>query len=212
MYNFTSTPVPEKCLWTTFLCTYFLETGLETTNKKLYIYLLLSSTNYFSCRYKQKSMADNHNEHNIFVFHTQVSCLGDKILLRKFCNKKQELNKKVLLPERKRHTACRIVSTRYAALSLGAEGEGRCTPHPVSTEGVPPSSPDKGVSPSQEGCGYPHQEGWGYCHREGWRPPSGRMGYMPPPPLGRIGYPPPTSRCELTNWKQYLPKSFGCGR
>ena len=48
------------------------------------------------------------------------------------------LNKKVLRLERKRHTACRVVSARYAALSPdGVRGGGGRVPHPVPIQPRP---------------------------------------------------------------------------
>ena len=78
---------------------------------------------------------------------------------------------------------------------------------------------------SRLGGGTPIQSWWWYPHLGlGWGttpppPPSGpAMGYPPSPdrPDGLTLPPPPhthpQSRCELTNWKEYLPLSFGCGR
>ena len=59
-----------------------------------------------------------------------------------------ELNKKVILRERKRHTTRRVASARYAALSNGV-------PHPVLARGDTPSSPGQGVP-------HPVLGGWGY--------------------------------------------------
>ena len=110
-------------------------------------------------------------------------------------------NKKVLLRERKRFTACHVASARYAALS---NGEG--VPHPVLvvggtlptttmqtwSGGVPPTiqtwswgSPGTPLPPSRPGMGYP--------------PPRPEMG-NPLPPTHRPGmrYPPPPQKCRQT--------------
>ena len=72
-------------------------------------------------------------------------------------------NKKVLPRERKRHTARRIASACYAALSNGGGG----VPHPVmvgGTWGTPPSRPDQGGTPSNHGTlgylGVPPVQTW----------------------------------------------------
>ena len=76
-------------------------------------------------------------------------------------------NKKVILRESKRHTARRVASTRYAALSNPDLVGG----YPIQTWlGVPPSRPGQGGTPSRPGQGVP---------------PTG-MGYPPP----EMGYPP----------------------
>ena len=138
------------------------------------------------------------------------------------CNSwNNKVNKKVLLRERRRHTARRVASARYADRLMGGGG----LPHPVLDRGVhhpvggggwvgTPSSPDPGWVP------------WG-------TPLVSRMGYTPPtwiwdgvpatwtwdgvthsPPTWTwdgvsphldLGWGIPLSRCELTNWKQYLP-------
>ena len=87
-------------------------------------------------------------------------------------------NKKVLLCEHKRHTARRVASARYAALSHGWRGV-PLVPPTIQTwsGGYPP--------PSRPGMGYPTQT-W-----DGVPPPS-RPGvrYPPPPSRPRTGYPP----------------------
>ena len=75
----------------------------------------------------------------------------------------KQTDKKVLLRERKRHTARRVASARYAALSNGWVG------------GVPPTI--------QTWPGYPPPLGWG-------TPPPSRPGRVPPTP--GMGYPPPS--------------------
>ena len=68
----------------------------------------------------------------------------------KYLELSQSVNKKVLLCERKRHTARRVASDRCAVLSTDGG-----TPI-QSPQGVPPSSPD-GVYPNQsQWRGYPH--------------------------------------------------------
>ena len=104
------------------------------------------------------------------------------------------VNKKVLLRERKRHTARHVVSARYAALSNG----GYSPHHPDLAQGYPRYPP-----PSRPGWGTPLQE-WGTLplsrlvwgtpppHHpdlaEGTHPPRHGMGY--PLDLGQ-GTPPP---------------------
>ena len=84
-------------------------------------------------------------------------------------------NKKVLLHECKRHTARRVASARYAALSNG--GWGGSTPTIQTWPGGYPPCPDLGWGkpPSRPGMGYPHSD----------------LGYPPHPDLG-WGTPPPT--------------------
>ena len=95
----------------------------------------------------------------------------------KICNDntlKIVLNKKVLLRERKRHTARCAASARYADLSW--------------TGGCPIQPGEGGVYPIQSQI-------WTW---DGVHPPSGpRTGY-PPPPI-HLGWGTPLSRCELTN-------------
>ena len=79
-------------------------------------------------------------------------------------------NKKVLLHERRRHTACHVASVCYTALS----------PHPVPTwtwDGVPPPSPGLGM-------GYPPSWTWDgvTSHLDlGWGIPPDRLDGVPPP-------------------------------
>ena len=128
-------------------------------------------------------------------------------------NEKKISNKKVLLRERKRHTARCVASTRYVALCNGGGLE----------TGYPP--PDMGYSLNM---GYPLTWGtpwtWGTPQTWGtlwtWGTPQTWDGVPPTqtwdgvPPLSRpeMGYPPPWDVNWQTNWKQYLPPSFGCGR
>ena len=134
-------------------------------------------------------------------------------------------NKKVLLRERKRHTARRVASARYAALSSGG---GRVTP------GTPPSRPGQGypgyhphhpdlagVPPHpRPGMGYPPTiQTWpGYPPTQTWDgvPPTSDLGWVPPlphhpdlagvppPPSSRPGWGTP-SRCGLTHKVKILP-------
>ena len=116
-------------------------------------------------------------------------------------------NKKVLLRERKWHTARRVASARYAALSNGYHPPSR--PGQGGTPGTPhhpdlargylgyPHNPDlAGGTP-----GYPHPDlGWGTPPSRpviGHPPPIPGMGYPPrpemggtPPPRPEMGYPP----------------------
>ena len=91
-------------------------------------------------------------------------------------------NKKVLLRERKRHTARCVASARYAALSNGGGGGVPhpvmmgVVPHPVMVGGTP------GSPPIQTWDGVPLQTCDG----------------VPPHPDLEQGTPPP-SKCELTN-------------
>ena len=68
--------------------------------------------------------------------------------------------KKVLLRERKRHTACRVASARYAALSPNGGGGTPGFPPVQTWDEVPlPSRPGMGYPPSRPGMGYPpHQQ------------------------------------------------------
>ena len=118
-------------------------------------------------------------------------------------------NKKVLLRERKRHTARRVASTRCAALSNPDLVQG-CTQSQV-WGGYP--VPGLGGTQSQVWEGVPHPRSGGYPIQTwsgdtpgtpyldlGWGPPSPLpepgMGYPPdlrwgtPPPNLGIGYPP----------------------
>ena len=101
------------------------------------------------------------------------------------------LNKKVFLRERKRHTARRVASARYAG------GQGVPHPvmvwggtHPVMWDGVPPHHPDLGWGtppPSRRGMGYPPPSdvGWGI-------PPQSDLGWDTPPTIRPgMGYSPP---------------------
>ena len=83
-----------------------------------------------------------------------------------------DLNKKVLLRERKRHTARHVASACYAALSqIQPMGGGR---------GIPPSSPDRGGGVSCSGK-------WGTPSWLGVPP----IGWMGVPPISKMGVPLP---------------------
>ena len=158
-----------------------------------------------------------------------------KAISRSLLRSQKIKHKKVLLRERKRHTAHRIASTRCAGL-VGVGGGVA----PLLGKGVPPSAgwgtplPGKGVPTSagwgtlpSAGCGAPLSAGWGTPHQldgvplpptwEGGTSPVSWMGYPPPPhqldgvpPVNWTGYSP---RCELTDKLKILPSpSFGCGR
>ena len=151
-------------------------------------------------------------------------------------------NKTVLLRERKRHTDRRLSSTPCAVLSGGGGGvswvgapwlgyphpdldggtPGRCPPGwgtppcPDLAGGVPPMGapwhgypcPDLARRVPWAGTpwlGYlPHPDLAGGYPR--WVPPW--LGYSPC--LDLAGVPPPLQ--VWTDWKHYLPSSFGCGR
>ena len=104
-----------------------------------------------------------------FVLHFYAT-FGDKL----------QKNKKVLLCERKRHTARHIAITRYADLS------------PDRQEGYPIHSwIGWGTSSSLDGYGHPHPDlGWGYPLSAGWSNPLSRSG-MEYLSISRMGYPPP---------------------
>ena len=131
----------------------------------------------------------------------------------------QTFNKKVLLRERKRYTARRVVSTRYV-VKVG------CTPSPILPMGIAPSCWGRTVPPIlTRNCGTPPCPDLRWEHPpvltwdRGTPHPTLRWGTLPSwsgigiPPIGRTAVPPPPkSGCGLTNWKQYLPPSLGCGR
>ena len=118
--------------------------------------------------------------------------------------------KKVLLRERKRHTARRVASARYADLSPDGGGGGRYriqslmggggVPHPVLDKGCTPSSPGWGDTPHLVlDAGYPIQSQWGVPQVYwSWMeyPPVSRMGVPPCPDLG-WGSPPPPSNPDM---------------
>ena len=80
-------------------------------------------------------------------------------------------HKKVILRERKRHTARHIASARYAALSPDRGGGG--VPHPVFDVGYPIQSWTQGT---------PHQLGGvPPCLDLGWSTPPHQLDGVPPP-------------------------------
>ena len=100
--------------------------------------------------------------------HTTVSNAADRLYVKKFSSKLTSENKKVILRECKRHTACRVASTHYAVLDevpLGPDLEGVPPAQvwmggtPSGRMGVPPSGPDGGTS-SHWWMGYPPVEVW----------------------------------------------------
>ena len=95
-------------------------------------------------------------------------------------------NKKVLLRECKRHTACRVASTPYVVLPgsphQGTPGQG--TPARVAPSRVPPGWTWQGTPPLPHGILGNVAKHYGI-----WVPPE-----------------------MWTDWKHYLPPSFGCGR
>ena len=109
-------------------------------------------------------------------------------------NSKKNANKKVLLRERKRHTARRVASTRFA--------DGGVPPIPGLDGGGIPSSLGRGVPqvPSHPdlGRGYPGyprpRSGWGVPHSADGENPiqswmgRGTPGYLPPPSGPGMGY------------------------
>ena len=118
------------------------------------------------------------------------------------------VNKKVLLRERKRHTARRLARPRSAALSPDRlVGGGGVTPSSPDWRGIPSSPDGGGVPPSSPGRGggvppisqmgvSPHQKGRGIppVRKDGGIPHLGiGKGICPPPPSGTwSGYPPPS--------------------
>ena len=135
------------------------------------------------------------------------------------CVSKTIKNKKVLLRERKRHTARRVASARYAGWGGGLPRPGmvggypiqswwgvphlvmveRGIPHPVMVGGYPPTiltwpgGEYMGVeAPSRPGCG----DTWG-------TPPPSRPGWGTPPPSRPGQGTPPT----IKTWLRYPPPS-----
>ena len=164
-----------------------------------------------------------------------------RLFFSKSKKRKTKENQKVLLRERKRHTVRRVASARQVRGGYPSPGPGGY-PVPglegtlSQVWGYPIPGPGGGV-PHPDLVGgyprYPHLQTWDGvppppCLDLGWGTPPARpgMGYPPParpgmgyPParLG-MGYPPrpdwgtPRDVNWQTNWKQYLPPSFGCGR
>ena len=110
------------------------------------------------------------------------------------------LNKKVLLRERKRHTARRIASTCYAVPVGGTPPSWDLTwigGYPLPRE-VPPSQVgyphldlEKGTPCLDLGRGYPHLD-----LTRGYPPPPPGPGKGYPPSVDGLHPPPPPSRCE----------------
>ena len=158
------------------------------------------------------------------VFHGKVFW-NDVQFLKKTRKQKHNsiflFNKKVLLRERKRHTAHRVASARYAALSNGDGGYSRYPPTPSRPGwGTPPRNPDLAGVPStiQTWLGHPpspSRPDWGTP------PPTIQTWLEYPPSRPGIGYPqtcdglpprpdlwwgtPPLSRCGLTHKVKILP-------
>ena len=109
-------------------------------------------------------------------------------------------NKKVLVRERKRHTARWVASARSAFLSPDGGGGtpiqswlggGGLPPSSPDDRGVPPSSPDMGVPPSSRDGGYAHPITIGGYPIQS-RPPPPPVSWMGVPTLSAgWGYPPP---------------------
>ena len=99
-----------------------------------------------------------------------------------FCNVVTNENKKVLLRERKRHTARRVASTPYVVLTGYPPRQGTPLPgYPLA--GYPPGRTWQGTPPP------------GGCPMAFWEMLQSIMGY---------GYPPPGVD-KLTKWNYYLP-------
>ena len=118
--------------------------------------------------------------------------------------------KKVLLRERKRHTARRVVSARYAALSYGW---GRSTPSSPGGGGggVTPGTPHHpdlagGHHPGLAGGHHPDLAGGGY---PGYPHPDLGWGTPPPTDLGQ-GTPP--CKCEQTENTTFPHRSDAGGK
>ena len=101
-------------------------------------------------------------------------CLQGCWIMKMFHNK---INKKILLRERKRHTAHRVLSTPSAVLSR----RGRGIPHHWTGGGGTPSL--TGVPPILTWWGFPIP-GWGYPIPDQGTPSSGPSQHIPPPPAG----------------------------
>ena len=95
-------------------------------------------------------------------------------------------NKKVLLRERKRHTACRVASARFAYLSpYGGGGAARVPNQSWMGMGTPSILIFDGVTPHlSAGWGTPHLDlRWGTPYLDlGWGTPCPDLGWGTPPP------------------------------
>ena len=123
------------------------------------------------------------------------------------------MNKKVLLRERKRHTACCVASARTAALSSDRGGVGKYPhpvltgryPHPVSMgQAIPIQSQPLWVCPARV---FPHQpDGSTHYQLDGGTPLLAKWGYPPP---HEEGWGPSDRKNEVTplsaRWG-YLPR------
>ena len=117
--------------------------------------------------------------------------------------KKKNQNNKVLLRERKRHTARPVASARYArgggGIPFSHDGG---VPHPVMVGGTPPPSrPGPGVGDGGGTMGTPHHPdlGWGTPPTQTWD------GVTPPPP-------PMVKQTDIPKYKYYLPSYNARGR
>ena len=130
-------------------------------------------------------------------------------------NPNRSTNKKVLLRERKRHTARRAASARYAG---GGGGY-----HPDLARGVPPPSrPGWGVPryplTIQTGPGGYPDLGWGTPHHPNLG--SGTpllhhpdLGWITPPPRpGTVNPPINGEQTDIPQYKYYLPSYYVRGR
>ena len=104
-------------------------------------------------------------------------------------------NKKVLLRERKRHTACHLASARYADLSPDGGGGGGGTPS--SLMGYPQTGP---------GMGYPLISWMGYlCPDLGWGTPCPDLRWGNPHPDLEWGTP------SIQTWDGVTPSCLDLG-
>ena len=137
-----------------------------------------------------------------------------------FACRENSNNKKVLLRERKRHTARRVASARYAdwgggGLPIPRSGGGGT--HPQIQGGFPVPGP--GGTPSQvRGRGVPHPRSRGAYSIPGWGEgvPHQDLGWGTPPGQTWDGVPPdlrwgPPRKCGQTHRlvsKHYLPSYY----
>ena len=117
-------------------------------------------------------------------------------------------NKKVLLRERKRHTARCVANTRYVVLTGYPPGGGTRSGTPPPPGGVPSQVPPPGGVSGYPPGGYPVRYPPGgypvrYPPRGGTRTPRGVPGQVPPG--GVPGPPLPPLWTDKHLWKQYLP-------
>ena len=103
----------------------------------------------------------------------------------------RKLNKKVLLRERKRHTACRVASTPYVVLT-GYPPPARVPP----SQGTPPA---RVPPPRLDLAGYPLPPS---CPMAFWEMLQSIMGYgYPPPPHGQTDW--WTDACQNITFPSY---------